>query len=265
MKFRTADDSASISFNYSQGDAWRVTLGGNRTVKLLNMEDGRLYTAVIKQDGTGSRTVTWSAGDNTIVWMGGQAPTLRTAANSVDTFTFVKEGTVVRQVGGLNAAVRRIIDAPAQATSVAIAATALILQLAGTSAGTTNIAAAPNVREVYSGTGADKTMVILEKGSGSYLTSASGARLAGIGIGVPNLKTSSVLTDAFFWANAIGNMSASGAKLTGKGNTMTGGGTWTLSPGGARAMNVVCYQSGGKLGYCSDQPNTNGDCTCAAN
>jgi hypothetical protein len=39
----------------------------------------------IKQDATGSRTVTWFSG---ITWAGGSAPTLTTTANKTDSFGF---------------------------------------------------------------------------------------------------------------------------------------------------------------------------------
>ena len=49
-------------------------------------QPGRSFLLMLTQDGSGSRTVTWPAG---IAWSGGTAPTLTTAANKTDVFTFV--------------------------------------------------------------------------------------------------------------------------------------------------------------------------------
>ena len=56
------------------------------------------FQLLLKQDGTGSRTVTnWNAhefdesaadGSATVVWAGGSAPTLTTDANHVDILSF---------------------------------------------------------------------------------------------------------------------------------------------------------------------------------
>jgi hypothetical protein len=46
---------------------------------------GKSFTLVQKQDGTGSRTVTWPA---TVDWPGATAPTLTSTANRADKFIF---------------------------------------------------------------------------------------------------------------------------------------------------------------------------------
>lgn len=54
---------------------------------------------VLKQDSTGSRTVSWPAA---VKWTGGTAPTLTTAANSIDIISFYYDGTSYYGVDSLN-------------------------------------------------------------------------------------------------------------------------------------------------------------------
>jgi hypothetical protein len=46
-----------------------------------------LATLILKQDGTGSRTVTWWSG---ILWTAGTTPTLTTTINKYDIFMFLR-------------------------------------------------------------------------------------------------------------------------------------------------------------------------------
>lgn len=73
----------SQTIDYSTADTWDVTLTSNCTFTLTGFTTGNpdFLTLVLRQDATGSRTVTWP----TITWIGsGIAPTLQTAAGSVD-------------------------------------------------------------------------------------------------------------------------------------------------------------------------------------
>lgn len=55
----TLTDAATIATDASLGNLMRVTLGGNRTLgNPTNAVDGQLVTWMVKQDGTGSRTLT---------------------------------------------------------------------------------------------------------------------------------------------------------------------------------------------------------------
>jgi hypothetical protein len=84
----TADaDAATITFNLATSDKHSVTLGGNRTLAVSNVQVGQQFVILLKQDATGSRTITsWWTG---ISWPGGTVPTLTTAANKTDVFTFL--------------------------------------------------------------------------------------------------------------------------------------------------------------------------------
>ena len=84
-------DGATITFDMNESNTHSVTLGGNRTLAFTNTADGQAFMIRLKQDGTGSRTVTWTPGGSaTILWAGGVAPTLTTTAGKVDTFGFFR-------------------------------------------------------------------------------------------------------------------------------------------------------------------------------
>jgi len=82
-------DGATIALDWNNSNVQSVTLGGNRTFTFANPKDGGRYLIRLKQDATGSRTVTWP----TIIWRGGTAPTLTTTANKVDLITLIYDGT----------------------------------------------------------------------------------------------------------------------------------------------------------------------------
>jgi hypothetical protein len=82
----TATDAATVTFDLSQGNIQQVTLGGNRTLALSNVDAGQIFVLRLIQDGTGTRTVTWFS---TIKWAGGVTPTLTTTAGKIDIFQFI--------------------------------------------------------------------------------------------------------------------------------------------------------------------------------
>lgn len=83
-------DGATITIDWSTGNTFTVTLGGNRTIAFSNDVDGQLIKLRLKQDATGSRTITWPSG---ISWSGGSAPTLTTTANKADWVGFIRTGS----------------------------------------------------------------------------------------------------------------------------------------------------------------------------
>lgn len=83
-------DGATVTFNMSSGNLHSVTLGGNRTLAVSNVATNQAFVLILKQDGTGSRTVTWFS---TIRWVGASAPTLTTTINRWDIFAFIYDGT----------------------------------------------------------------------------------------------------------------------------------------------------------------------------
>lgn len=82
-------DGATIPLDWNLSNVQSVTLAGNRIFTFINPKSGGRYLIFLKQDTTGSRTVTWP----TIIWRGGTAPTLTTAANKTDLITLVYDGT----------------------------------------------------------------------------------------------------------------------------------------------------------------------------
>lgn len=101
MPIGTAVDGPTVTFDLAAHAAWKVTLGGNRTLALSNPTASSPFTIVLQQDGTGSRTVTWWSG---VVWSAGTAPTLTTTASKYDVFTFltVSPGVFLGFVAGQN-------------------------------------------------------------------------------------------------------------------------------------------------------------------
>lgn len=82
-------DGATITADFNVANNFSVTLGGNRTLaNPSNQTAGQAGTIVVTQDGTGSRTLAY--GSN---WKfpGGTAPTLTTAASSVDVIAYYVE------------------------------------------------------------------------------------------------------------------------------------------------------------------------------
>ncbi|NTW31033.1 MAG: LamG domain-containing protein [Bacteroidetes bacterium] len=76
--------------NWNNSNVQEITLDANRSFSFTNGKSGGLYTLIIKQDGTGGWTVTWSSN---IKWAGGITPILSTTANAVDLIRFVFDGT----------------------------------------------------------------------------------------------------------------------------------------------------------------------------
>ena len=82
-------DGATITPDFAAANNFSVTLGGNRTLaNPTNLTAGQSGVIVITQDGTGSRTLAY--GSN-FKFPGGTAPTLTTAANSVDVLAYYVE------------------------------------------------------------------------------------------------------------------------------------------------------------------------------
>ena len=78
-------DGATITWDLSAGFNATVTIAGNRTLAVTNPVAGWTYSLGLKQDGTGSRTMTWPSSFD---WGTTGAPTLTATANKVDRITF---------------------------------------------------------------------------------------------------------------------------------------------------------------------------------
>jgi len=80
--FTDANVSGAYEIDRADGETQDLTLVGNATFTLTGALTNRAtdIRLVLRQDATGSRTVTWP----TISWIGGSAPALQTTANSFD-------------------------------------------------------------------------------------------------------------------------------------------------------------------------------------
>ena len=88
---QTLTDGASIDWDLSAGAMATVTLAGNRALaNPTNLVNGATYLLIIKQDDTGSRTLSFGSAYK---FADGTAPTLSTAANAVDIIAFLCDGT----------------------------------------------------------------------------------------------------------------------------------------------------------------------------
>ncbi|NOZ37559.1 MAG: hypothetical protein GXP11_05735 [Gammaproteobacteria bacterium] len=90
---KTLTDAATVAWNANDGQSAIVTLAGNRTLgAMTNHKAGATYVLIVKQDGTGSRTLAF---DSVYAFSSGLNPTLSTGANAVDIFSFISDGTTL--------------------------------------------------------------------------------------------------------------------------------------------------------------------------
>lgn len=83
------NDGVSITVDAALSNNFKVTLGGNRTLETpSNLADGMVLNFVIKQDGTGTRTLAYGA---KYKFPGGTAPALSTTISAVDLMTCMYE------------------------------------------------------------------------------------------------------------------------------------------------------------------------------
>jgi hypothetical protein len=92
----------TVSWDYSLGYNAQITMSLDRTLlEPTNVSDGDYGTLVITQDATGGRVLTLPASFK-VVNGGGGAITLSTAANAVDSISWVKKGSDFLVSIGLN-------------------------------------------------------------------------------------------------------------------------------------------------------------------
>lgn len=89
--------SATPTWNWALGATAELVLGISITaLTLSNPLDARFHFLKIKQDATGSRTITWPA---SVDWGTAAAPTLSTAANKVDLITLYYDSSSAKYYG----------------------------------------------------------------------------------------------------------------------------------------------------------------------
>ena len=94
-------DGATITWNTATGAIASVTLTANRALSVTNPISGLTGTILVKQDGTGSRTLSLPAG-SVVVNGGAGAITLTTTANAIDILTYIYVGAVFYWTYGKN-------------------------------------------------------------------------------------------------------------------------------------------------------------------
>jgi len=85
----SANSSTAITLALTNGTVQIITLTGNATITMPTATSGKSFIMFLKQDATGSRTVTWS----TVKWAGGTAPTITSTASRLDLLSFFADGT----------------------------------------------------------------------------------------------------------------------------------------------------------------------------
>jgi hypothetical protein len=86
----TANTSTAYTVDLANGSLQILTLTGNCTFTFPTATAGKGFTMLLKQDGTGSRTVTWPS---SVKWPASTAPTITSTASKGDKFVFVGDGT----------------------------------------------------------------------------------------------------------------------------------------------------------------------------
>ena len=85
----SATPTSTITLDLTNGTVQIITLGGSVTITMPTAVSGKSFIMFLKQDATGSRTVTWS----TVKWPGGTAPTITSTASRQDIYSFFSDGT----------------------------------------------------------------------------------------------------------------------------------------------------------------------------
>lgn len=99
---------AAITWNVAHKQVRFVTLAQNSTLSFpTNAKRGATYILGVKQDSTGSRTLSYTNQDSTLgsgtwKWSGASAPTLTTTAGKIDVLTFLFDGTDMLGTSVLN-------------------------------------------------------------------------------------------------------------------------------------------------------------------
>ena len=84
-----ANTSTAITVALTNGTVQQLTLTGNATITMPTAVAGKSFIIMLKQDATGSRSVTWS----TVTWPNATAPTITGTASKQDIYSFFSDGT----------------------------------------------------------------------------------------------------------------------------------------------------------------------------
>jgi hypothetical protein len=91
FELATVTDGSNITWNCETQQVAQITLGGNRNLlNPQNQQAGAVYTLIVKQDATGSRTLAFGTDYK---FPNGVDPVLSTQANAIDILSFISDGT----------------------------------------------------------------------------------------------------------------------------------------------------------------------------
>jgi hypothetical protein len=85
----TASTSTALTVSLANGTIQILTLTANATITMPTAAAGKSFIIILRQDATGSRTVTWT----TVNWPAATAPTITSTASKQDIFSFFSDGT----------------------------------------------------------------------------------------------------------------------------------------------------------------------------
>jgi hypothetical protein len=91
QQYFSASISTPVNATCSLYNVFNYHLTANSEVTASSPVAGTSYLFFFRQDGTGTRTVSFSG----FKWPGGTAPTLSTAAGSVDIVSGISDGTYI--------------------------------------------------------------------------------------------------------------------------------------------------------------------------
>lgn len=86
----TATTGSTYTIALSNGSIQELTLNANCTFTFPSPTAGKSFTIFLKQDSTGSRTVTWPG---IVRWPSSSSPVITTIANRVDKYVFTAQGS----------------------------------------------------------------------------------------------------------------------------------------------------------------------------
>lgn len=86
----SANTSTAYTIDLANGSVQILTLTGNCTLTFPANTAGKSFLLILKQDATGSRTITW---DSDVKWAASTAPTITATASKADIYSFVCDGT----------------------------------------------------------------------------------------------------------------------------------------------------------------------------
>ena len=99
VELDNGNSSTADTIDWGVGNKQKSTMTGNCTYTFTAPSGPCNLILKLIQDGTGSRTATWPA---TVKWTGGTAPTLSTAATSIDLISLYYDGTNYYGQAGLD-------------------------------------------------------------------------------------------------------------------------------------------------------------------